>query len=433
VKLNIGCGFEYKKGYVNVDAYNNTVADHVMSATHLEFDNQSFSHVECIQVMEHLGAAKSIYALSEIYRVLQPGGSFLLETPDLVSSFKSFIKGDENNRKLIMNWIYGLDTPGMSHKYGFPKELLERMLHRTGFIDVEIKELKPKSIHPSLRTTCKKEDSKIHQTISQFRRALVEDKKVNLDDQVEVIEKESLIQELIQLIMKAEATRDDRYLKAIVEYSAVCSPKIGQVFLASIKDAGIAPSSESNGFIELLETLDSVGFIDVLMDLFCKMPIKPGFQSETFDTVIKLGKQLVRKYMSGDQSANDEIKNTAPKNRDEGYTDYFSKIGLELISNRKIAFGLKAFGLDHLDDAISLLQDGVRLNRDSVIAFWNLARLSVLKQNSTKIEQYYSAVRDLLMLKHPTNYRNYVRILDQERKFSDEGTEKIYAKPLHSY
>ena len=103
VKLNIGCGFEYKKGYVNVDAYNNTVADHVMSATHLEFDNQSFSHVECIQVMEHLGAAKSIYALSEIYRVLQPGGSFLLETPNLVSSFKSFIKGDENNRKLIMN------------------------------------------------------------------------------------------------------------------------------------------------------------------------------------------------------------------------------------------------------------------------------------------------------------------------------------------
>jgi len=433
VKLNIGCGFEYKKGYVNVDAYNNTVADHMMSATHLEFDNQSFSHVECIQVMEHLGAAKSIYALSEIYRVLQPGGSFLLVTPDLVSSFKSFIKGDENNRKLIMNWIYGLDTPGMSHKYGFPKELLERMLHRAGFIDVEIKELKPKSVHPSLRATCKKEDSKIHQTISQFRRALVEDKKVNLDDQVEVIEKESLIQELVQLFMKAEDTLDDRYLKAIVESSAVCSPKVGNVFLASSRDAGIVFSSESNRFIEILETLDSVGFIDVLTDLFCKMPIKPGFQSETFDSVIKLGKQLVRKFISDDQSAIKEIRNNALKTNEKGYTDYFSKIGLELISNRKIAFGLKAFGLGNLDDAINLLQEGVRLNRDSVIAFWNLARLSVLKQNSAKIEQYYSAVRNLLMLKHPTNYRNHVRILDQERKFADEGTEKMYSRPLHTY
>lgn len=429
----MGCGLEYKKGYVNVDAYNDTVADHVMSVTQLEFDSQSFSHVDCIQVMEHLGAAKSIYALSEIYRVLRPRGSFLLETPDLVRSFKSFIKGDENNRKLIMNWIYGLDTPGMSHKYGFPIELLERLLHEAGFIDVEIKELKPKSIHPSLRATCKKGDSKIHQTLSQFRRSLVEDKKLNLDDQVEVIEKESLIQELVQLTLKAESTLDDRHLKTIVETSAVCSPKIGHVFLDSIRETGLVISNEFSKYIEILETLDSVSFVDVLTHLFIKMPIEPGFQNETFDTVVKLGKQLVRKFIAGDQSAIDEIKNTASKVQNEGYTDYFSKTGLELISNRKIAFGLKAFGLDHLDDAINLLQDGIRLNRDSVIAFWNLARLSVLKQNSAKIEQYYSAVRKLLMLKHPTNYRHFVRILDQERKFSDDGTEKIYSRPLHSY
>ena len=113
LKLNIGCGLEYKKGYVNVDAYNDTVADRVMSVTNLEFESRSFSHVDCIQVVEHLGAAKSIYSVSEIYRVLKPEGTFLLETPDLISSFKNFIKGNEDSRKLIMNWIYGLDMPGM--------------------------------------------------------------------------------------------------------------------------------------------------------------------------------------------------------------------------------------------------------------------------------------------------------------------------------
>ena len=433
MKLNIGCGLEYKTGYVNVDAYDNTVADHVMSVTSLDFDNQSFSHVDCIQLMEHLGAAKSIYALSEIYRVLKPGGSFLLETPDLVSSFKSFIKGDENNRKLIMNWIYGLDMPGMSHKYGFPKELLERMLHEAGFIDVEIVQLKPKSIHPSLRATCKKGDSKIHQTISQFRKTLVEGKQMNLKHQVEVIEKEALIQELIQVTLKAGSKLEDRYLKVIVESSAVCAPTIGRVFLDSINDTELVSPNETREYIEVLENLDSVGFVDVLTYLFNEMPIKPGLQSETFDIVIKLGKQLVRKFIAGDQSVIDEIKNTVSKIQGDGYNDYFSMIGLELISNRKVALGLKAFGLDHIEDAISLLQDAVRLNRDSVIAYWNLARLSVLKQNPTKVKQYYSAVKNLLMLKHPANYRNYVRIIDQELRNVDEGMEKIYSRPLYSY
>ncbi|MFW9844236.1 MAG: methyltransferase domain-containing protein [Candidatus Thorarchaeota archaeon] len=433
MKLNIGCGLEYKKGYVNVDAYDSTVADHVMSVMHLKFDDQTFSHVECVQVMEHLGAAKSIYALSEIFRVLKPGGSFLFETPDLVSSFKSFIKGDENSRKLIMNWIYGLDTPGMSHKYGFPKELIERMLYRTGFVDAEIKELKPKSIHPSLRTVCKKGGSKIHQTISQFRRFLIDEKRLNLDDQVEVIEKESLIQELIQLTMKTEPPLDDRYLKKVVGASAVFCPKIGHAFLTAIRDAGFVASGESNRYIEILETLDSVDVVNALTNLFCKMPIKPGFQSETLDTVKKLGKQLVKKIISGDQNAIIEIRNTSLENQDEVYPDYFSETGLELSSNRKIALGLKAFGLNHLDDALKLLQDGVRLNRDSVIAYWNLARISVLKHDSTKVKQYYSAVSDLLKQKHPTNYRNYIRVLDQERKNVDDRTEKLYARPIHTY
>ncbi|TFH06152.1 MAG: methyltransferase domain-containing protein, partial [Candidatus Thorarchaeota archaeon] len=315
MKLNIGCGLEYKKGFVNVDAYDNTVADHIMSVTNLEFDTQSFSHVDCIQLMEHIGAAKSIYALSEIYRVLKRGGSFRLETPDLVSSFKSFIKGDENNRKMIMNWIYGLDMPGMSHKYGFPKELLERMLFEAGFVDVKIVQLKPKSIHPSLRATCQKGDSDIHQMISQFRNTLVEKKIVNLDNQVDVIEKEELIQKLVRLTLKAVPKLEDRYLKAIVEYSAVCSPIIGRVFLDTISDTQLVSPNAIIAYSEILGNLDSLGFTDVLTYLFSEMPIKSGHQNETFDTVVKLGKQLVQKCIAGDQSAIDEIKNTASNSK----------------------------------------------------------------------------------------------------------------------
>ena len=433
MKLNIGCGLEYRKGYVNIDAYDNTIADHVMSVTNLEFDDATFSRVDCIQVMEHLGAAKSIYALSEIFRVLKPGGSFLLETPDLLRSFKSFIKGDENNRKLIMNWIYGLDTPGMSHKYGFPRELLERVLQEAGFDDVNISEVKPKSIHPYLRAICKRSASEIYQTVSRFRRTLVLNEVINLDNQVEVIEKESMIQGLIQLTMKADPTFEDRYLKAIVETSAICCPKIGDVFLQSMRDSKLIASKTVDEYIEILKMLDSAGFVNVLTNLFYEMPIKPGFQSETYDIILRLGKQSIRKLIERDQSVLSEIKKTSSRVQNDEYNDYFSMVGLELISNEKLALGLKAFGLEQLEDANTLLQDAIRFNRDSVIAYWNLARMSLLMENPPKAKQYYSTVNNLLMLKHPANYRNYVKIVEKERKIAAEGDDTIFSEPIYSY
>jgi predicted SAM-dependent methyltransferase len=424
---------EYKKGYVNIDAFDDTVADQMMSVTHLEFDDQSFSDVDCIQVLEHLGAAKSIYALSEIYRVLVKGGSFLLETPDLVSSFKSFIKADEDNRKMIMNWIYGLDIPGMSHKYGFPKELLLRMLQETGFINIEIVHLKSKSIHPSLRATCRKGESKIHDVMSQFRKTLIEKEIMNLENQVEVIEKEALIQELIQISLNSSPPLKDEQLRKIVVTSSACSPKIGQVFLDCFIDAELAPSNSTRELVDVLEELDSMNFVNILTYIFTEMPLLPSQQNETFASVVKLGKQTVRKFIDKDQSAIDELRSTSKKIQEEGYIDYFSKVGLEIMSNRKLALGLKAFGLGKIEEATDLLHDAVRLNRDSIIAFWNLARLSALKQNREEMNQYYSTVGKLLMFQNPKNYHNYVSNIENERRSVELGKLKAVSKPIYSY
>ena len=48
LKLNLGCGKIYKKGYINVDAFDDSVADQVMSAFDLGFDDNTFTRVECI-------------------------------------------------------------------------------------------------------------------------------------------------------------------------------------------------------------------------------------------------------------------------------------------------------------------------------------------------------------------------------------------------
>ncbi|NHI89599.1 MAG: methyltransferase domain-containing protein [Candidatus Thorarchaeota archaeon] len=432
MKLNIGCGLVYRKGYVNIDAYDNTVADRKMSAMSLGFDNDTFTQVDCIHVLEHLGAAKSIYALSEIYRVLKPNGIFLLETPDLVNSFKSFVKGKEKDRKLLMNWIYGLDSPGMSHRYGFPRVLMKRMLEETGFTDLEIKNVNPKSVHPSIRVTCRKLESAVYQTISEFRRKLVEEKAVDLDNQVETIEKEGLIRGLIELTLGADSMLDDSYLTKMLESSAVVAPKVGEFFLNCLYNNKLLSSTRVNEFRGILEKLDSVNFAKVLTLLFYKMPVNPGFQDESFDTVVKVAGQLIRKVIRGEAEALSKIENIAEKTDDVGHIGYFSKTALEILSNEKVALGLKAFGLDRLDESARLFQDAVKLNHDSIISFWNLARLNVLKRNDEKMAQNYAAVWKILELKYPRRHQIYTKKLEEEQRLAALGKHSIFSEPIYS-
>ena len=93
MKLNIGCGKIYKEGFVNIDAYDSTIADMIMPANNLIFPSNSIELIESIQLMEHLGLFNAIYALSEWFRVLKPDGVLIIETPNLEKSFKKFLDG----------------------------------------------------------------------------------------------------------------------------------------------------------------------------------------------------------------------------------------------------------------------------------------------------------------------------------------------------
>ena len=88
MRINLGCGLIYKKGFVNVDGFDSTVADLLMSAFNLDLDDNIADVIESSQVLEHLGAVKSLYALSECFRVLKPEGTLLIES-------KKIEKGDQ--------------------------------------------------------------------------------------------------------------------------------------------------------------------------------------------------------------------------------------------------------------------------------------------------------------------------------------------------
>ena len=56
-----------------------------MTAESLEFDDNTFDVVTCIEVIEHIGEAGVTRLLGEIRRVLRPGGLLLTSTPNYAS------------------------------------------------------------------------------------------------------------------------------------------------------------------------------------------------------------------------------------------------------------------------------------------------------------------------------------------------------------
>ena len=91
MKLHIGCGKDYQQGFINIDAYDNTVADHIMPADNLTYHSNTIDEIHAKQLIEHLGLSKTMYGLAEWFRVLKPQGKLLIETPHLEKSITSFI------------------------------------------------------------------------------------------------------------------------------------------------------------------------------------------------------------------------------------------------------------------------------------------------------------------------------------------------------
>jgi predicted SAM-dependent methyltransferase len=430
LKLNLGCGLEYKKGYANIDAFDDSVADKVMSALNLEFEDNTFTQVDCIQVLEHLGAAKSIYALAEMYRVLTPKGLLLIETPDLKNSFKIFLKGNENQRKLVMNWIYGLDMPGMSHKYGFPEELLERMLLETGFVDIEITRVDTKSAYPSLRATSRKEVSMVHQFFGHFRKNLLQTKLVDLDNQVDVIEKEVVIQELLETALNSK--NSSQHLNKMLKATSTSSPEIGYLYLETAISHNLVSHKEASNYLRVLKELVSLRFTRVMTHLFQEMPVIPGHQNDTFETIKSMCELSVEKLLSGEQAVIDELRSTSEKIDEEIQSDLFCKTALEMVSRSQLALGAKAFVQERLDEAITHYDKAIRFNRDSILAYWNLARIRSLNDTQEKASHCYDATKELLKLQYPKLHRAICKKIDDEIDYITRGNRKQINDPVLS-
>ncbi|HDD57673.1 MAG TPA: methyltransferase domain-containing protein, partial [Thermoplasmatales archaeon] len=295
MKINLGCGGVYRKGYLNVDLYNGTVADVLMPATNLNINDNSVDKIEAIQLIEHLGLYGAIYSLSECFRVLKSGGELIIETPYLEKSFEIFLEGDRESRKNILPWIYGLDRLGMQHKFCFPEDLLEEVLKKIGFIGIKKSYFEDEKHRPTLRIICKKPRrcNRIFQLVANLRNRLVKNNLVILDDQLIIKEQDELIEYFMDTLKNSK--RRKNVIDELILEGATCSPAITYNLLQLIEEYKAFSDSVIERYKTIVNSLIQIDFPTILCSIFRSIPDFEGKQSRLFRMTKKMGKVIILK------------------------------------------------------------------------------------------------------------------------------------------
>ena len=139
-KLHIG-GKEVKEGWKILNAQEKEGVDYVQDIRDLsDFHDNQFIAIYASHILEHLGYQNDLKkVLSDIYRILKPGGKFFVSVPDLDTLCQIFVHPQANLdiRYDVMRILYGgqLDKYDF-HYVGFNAEILVYFLNRAGFHDI---------------------------------------------------------------------------------------------------------------------------------------------------------------------------------------------------------------------------------------------------------------------------------------------------------
>lgn len=81
MKINLGCGNDYKEGYVNIDKNNFVRVDKTLDfeKEKLPFDDSSVEEIEAKMVVEHI--RNRDFFMNECWRVLKPASKIHITTP----------------------------------------------------------------------------------------------------------------------------------------------------------------------------------------------------------------------------------------------------------------------------------------------------------------------------------------------------------------
>ncbi len=133
--LNIGCGFEKKEGFINIDKAKEVSPDKIVDIEKgLPFEDNYFDYIYSNHCLEHIRPDKWKFVLNEISRVAKNGCILELFLPfDSIGqrtnadhyrtfswgSFDQFLKGSERNYYSDLRMIKLTENPSIFKKFFF--------------------------------------------------------------------------------------------------------------------------------------------------------------------------------------------------------------------------------------------------------------------------------------------------------------------------
>jgi predicted SAM-dependent methyltransferase len=137
-KLNLGCGFDLRSGYLNVDFQDFHKPDLVADVRDLwMLPSGYFDEIVAQDILEHLPRLDAPKALAEWSRLLRTGGVLYLRTPNIVGLAELCghpEKQSIDEQKLLVQCLFGTQAyTGDWHHTAFTESLLGYYLAEAGF------------------------------------------------------------------------------------------------------------------------------------------------------------------------------------------------------------------------------------------------------------------------------------------------------------
>ena len=404
MKLNIGCGKDFKPDYCNIDLYEDLIADKKMSALNLEFKDNSCKEIKAIHLIEHLGFYQSIYALSEFFRVLEPKCQLILETPDVEKAFRAYLGSPYEEKKNILSWIYGLPHEGLEHKFCFPPPLLQEILEKIGFENVLQTSFYNKESIPTIKFECRKpefnEINEIFHVFSSIRKKMLKNKIIDFKDLFTIKEQEDilnfLLTETINFIKNDKLRIDYKFIKK----SLMISPQIVSIFIREMNKIKYFSNFKRNQILEITEILIQYKFHQILLDALVKAPLIPGSQKIIFSSIESFGLDMIDTLFSSKAEKDKMVLRIKQLSQDiKNYDILLFTPNLIRRHSLDIFYqGIKSSYKQDYESALNKFLTAIKLYRDNFLYYWNLAKVLVNLNLKQKAIMYYRMTLRLLNL-----------------------------------
>lgn len=408
-RLNIGCGRDYRPGWINADYKDPLVADVAMPAwDFMNIDDASLDEIYAGQVIEHLGFFKSIYFLAEAYRALKPGGELMLELPDIEAAMDNFQKGDEALKQASLEWMFGSETPGMEHRFCPPQSLALTILKQTGFQTANVEKYSEGAGRPALRIRAEKplEHDGILEALARARKRLVRDNDAGFDDELLSSQINRLLLAIVETLKQSpQAQLEDAYLNCckMAAYSAdtvtAIMDTLAEEYPIAVKYAKTAGDLKAANFQALLKSSMLEGKKDY----------------ENFALAMLTALETVKSTVAGTPP---EAHTAMP----EGLSEFFSP---EILRREAYGFahrGIKAFALSNFEEATALFKKAGRLDGTNPLWAWNMARLAALDGDGEMAEKCYAIAGKIVLATTLENRQAIASALEKEAQAMKAGS-----------